>query len=110
MLLKFKKELYYKIYCPTNIYKCTKEEYIEDEKSKKFYDEIKSTTIEDFKPNGRKRTDLIVMIPLLKEMAANNEEFKNDVNNYLSSIKYDEEQINEEINLQFKKIFDKSKK
>lgn len=97
LLLRFEKDIYYKIYCPTNVHKYSKNDYIKE--NKEFYEEIKNTTLQDFQPNGRKRTDLCVIIPLLQGIAdnSNDSEFKRDVCYYLASIQYDEEQVYEEL-------------
>lgn len=107
LLLRFEKDAYYKIYSPTNVYKCSKDDYIKDNKS--FYEQVKNVTLQDFKPNGRKRIDLCSIIPLLEEIvnASNNPDFKNDFNNYLQSINYDERQVVEEMNLEFQKYLSK---
>jgi len=96
-LLRFKKDVYYNMYCPTNVYKCTKEDYIKN--NKKIYEDIKNTTLDDFKPKGKKRTDLCVVIPLLQSIVdiTKDEEFKRDLTHYLSSIQYDEKQVFEEM-------------
>lgn len=103
LLLRFKKDVYYRIYCPTNVHKYNKDDYVSQNKD--FYEEIKSTTLQDFKPNGRKRTDLCVMIPLLEALAnnSNDPDFKRDVCYYLASIQYEEQQVLEEMNIAFQK-------
>lgn len=97
MTLRFDKDLYYKICSPTNIRKEPKEDYKKVNSS--FYDEVMSTTIEDFQPGGRKRTDLCLTIPFIKEIAelSNNDDFKKEVNEYLELIQYDEKQIQDEL-------------
>lgn len=107
LLLRFKKDVYYKLYCPTNVHKCNVEQYVED--NKEFYDDIKQTTLDDYKLGGKKRIELCVMIPLLKGIAdkTNNEEFKRDLLYYLSSIQYDEQQISEELNAKFQSAYKK---
>lgn len=50
--MKFNKELYYKMYQPTNVKRCSKEEY--DLFNGNFYDEVRSISREDFKPGGKK--------------------------------------------------------
>lgn len=107
LTLRFDKDLYYKIYSPTNIRKETKEDYKKVNSS--FYDEVRSTTIEDFQPGGRKRTDLCLTIPFIKEIAelSNNDDFKKEVNEYLELIQYDEKQIQEELKTEFLKTINK---
>ena len=107
LTLRFDKDLYYKIYSPTNIRKETKEDYKKVNSS--FYDEVMSTKIEDFQPGGRKRTDLCLTIPFIKEIAelSNNDDFKKEVNEYLELIQYDEKQIQEELKTEFLKTINK---
>ena len=104
LTLRFDKDLYYKIYSPTNIRKETKEDYKKVNSS--FYDEVRSTTIEDFQPGGRKRTDLCLTIPFIKEIAelSNNDDFKKEVNEYLELIQYDEKQIQDELETELLKM------
>lgn len=107
LLLRFQKDIFYQIYSPTNVNKYSKEDYIR--KNKDFYEEIKKTTLEDFQPGGRKRIDSIVFIPILQGIAelSDDEDFKKEVSNYLSSIQYDEEQIQTEIQREMKGVFQK---
>lgn len=100
--LRFKKDIYYQMYCPTNVCKYSKDDYIK--KNKDFYEEVKNTTLQDFKPNGRKRASLCLIAPFLHGIAEiiNNKEFKRDVCNYLDSVQYDDVQIFDEINIKIK--------
>ena len=97
LTLRFDKDLYYKIYNPSNVYKYTKKEYREI--NKKYYDMIKNTTISDFQPGGSKRTDLCTVSPLIRQIAeySCDENFKKDLDEYLSLIQYDEKQVYEEL-------------
>ena len=108
LTLKFDKDLYYELYSPTNIRKETKEDY--KKVSSSFYDEVMSTTIEDFQPGGRKRTDLCLTIPAIKEIAelSNNDDFKKELDEYLEMIQYDEKQIQDELKVEFFKTIKKS--
>ena len=101
----FDKDLYYQIYMPTNVSKCTKEEYCQVKNNKKVYDDIIQTTISDFQPHGKKRTDLINTIPLLSGIAQipGNEQFKIELENWLSTIQYDEKEVYDELNDAIKK-------
>lgn len=104
-LMRYKKNLYYKIYQPTNITKSTKEDFYSQKDSKEFYEDVTSTTIDDLKPHGRKRIDLYSVIPLVSGTAykSNNTEFISELEEYLSLIDYDEEEINNEINEKLQK-------
>lgn len=100
LLLKFKKETYYEIYKPYNVSKITLDEYKNCcEFNKQVYEEITNTKLSDFQPNGKKRTDLCIMIPLFQETADMNpdSEFKEKLNDYLKLVQYDKKQAHEEI-------------
>lgn len=100
LLLKFKKETYYEIYKPYNVSKITLDEYKNCcEFNKQVYEEITNTKLSDFQPNGKKRTDLCIMIPLFQETADMNPDsgFKEKLNDYLKLVQYDKKQAHEEI-------------
>lgn len=105
LLMRFEKDIYYKIYLPTNVERYTKEEYIK--KNREFYEKVKNTAIEDFMSSGKKRHELCVTIPLLQSIVelSTNSEFKKDLDNYLELIKYDEKSVFEEIDKTLKKLF-----
>lgn len=105
LLLRFDKDLYYKLYEPTNVSKSTKEEF--NKRTDNYYDLVKETKIEDFKIGGEKRADLCVMIPLVKGIAEHNKEFEQELDKYLKEIEYDEKQVYEALN---KKFFEAAKK
>lgn len=113
LLLRFKKETYYEIYKPYNISKTTTEEYKNCcVSNKQFYEDIVNTELSDFQPNGRKRTDLCVMIPLVQGIAemGTDDDFKKELDDYLKLIQYDERQVYEEMNQAFQKCLEESKK
>lgn len=64
-LYKYKKDLYYKIYEPTNITKITTEDYIK-EKKEEYYKTKKA--LEDYLQDGDNRIDLYSLIPILEEI------------------------------------------
>lgn len=47
LMMRFGKDLYYKIYSPTDVYKATKEIYKKVNGS--YYDDVRNTSIDDFK-------------------------------------------------------------
>lgn len=107
------KETYYEIYKPYNIYKTTTEEYKNCcDSNKQFYEDIVNTELSDFQPNGRKRTDLCVMIPLVKGIAemGTDDNFKKELDDYLKLIQYDERQVYEEMNQAFQKCLEEESK
>lgn len=97
---KYDKTLYYEMYKPYNVSKESKEEYCSYPENQKIYDDIQTTIIDDYRPNGRKRIELAVIIPVIKELAEllKNQEFINDLNEYLIQIQYDEEEVYTELN------------
>ena len=105
-MMKFDKDLYYEIYKPTNVSKCTKEEYCSIRECKKFYNDMDNTTIDDFKPYGRKRIELYTTMPLIVARAqkSGNQEFIDELNDFLVSIEYDEEEVYNELNEAVQKI------
>ena len=106
LLLRFKKETYYEIYKPYNISKTTTEEYKScSDFNEQFYEDSVSTKLSDFQPNGRKRVDLCVTIPLVQGIAemGTDENFKKELREYLKAIQYDEKQVSEEMDQAFQK-------
>ena len=99
MLARVDKDLYYKMYMPSNIKKFTKEDYCAIEGNKKLYEDIVETTIDDFKPYGKKRTDLATTIPLLLSIAkmSENKDFEAELGEWLSTIEYDEKEVLDEL-------------
>lgn len=91
-LMRFDKDLYYQIYQPKNITKCNIEEYCQNEDNRKIYNEVKNTTINDFINNNIRKNELLAVIPLVSGIAelSDDEQFKDDLNNYLKQIKYEE--------------------
>lgn len=92
--MKFSKSLYYQIYEPSNVYKTTRKEYCSNEESRKFLQNIVFTTLNDLKPGGRKRQDLLV-IPLIREVIRMKGETETleKLDSYLEKIQYNEETI-----------------
>jgi len=110
LLLRFKKETFYKLFKPSNVSKVTSEEYRNySEMDRQFYDDVVNTKLDDFKPNGRKRINLCTTIPLVRGIAEieMNTDFIRDLNNYLESIQYDEEEIAKEMNVAYEKYLKK---
>lgn len=109
---RYDKDLYYEMYKPYNVYKSSKEEYCSYPGNQKLYDDIQSTTIDDYKPSGRRRVELAVIIPAVRGIAeaSGNQEFINDLNIYLDHIQYDEEQVYNELNEKVQVAMELSKK
>ena len=109
LMLKFDKDTYYSIYGCSNVKKIDKQNYLLQHQD--FVDEHVSTDYAEFKPNGKRRLELgvlIFQIRVLSEMLGD-EEFTKDFNDYLTLIEYDENQIREEREKAIQKILtDKS--
>lgn len=99
-LCKFKRELYYKIYKPTNIQKCRADKYM----SVGHWKEILDTKIEDLMPFGKERYHLYTVIPIVQHTAeyeaklTGNDSFLKELNEYLEEIQYDPKQVLRELN------------
>lgn len=108
-LYKYKKDLYYKIYEPTDITKTTKEDYIKENKEE-YYKTKK--TLEDYLPDGDNRIDLYSLIPILEEIVLliNDETFNKEIENYFKLIKYNKDTFEEEIEKIFQKKMDSKKR
>lgn len=105
LMLKFDKATYYKIYGCSNVVKTDKVSYLE--KNKKFVDNNVSRDFNDFRPGGKKRLELGLLIFQIKCLSQfiGDEKFTRELNEYLSFIEYDEDQIREEKEKQLQKIF-----
>ncbi len=95
LLLKMKKDLYYKMFSPSNVFYYKPEEYACSE----MYKDITNISIDDLRPEGSKRSELCATIPLIQGIAkmSNNEDFVNELDNHLKSIDYDLFEITKEI-------------
>lgn len=104
-LMRFNKDLYYRIYEPTNVVKETLSEYCSTPEKKKFYEDITNTTIYDLQTSIKKRNDLLTSIPPIKGIAemTGNKDFIRELNEHLKLINYDEQQILNELDLAIKK-------
>lgn len=104
LMLRFDKDTYYALYEISNVNKIDKESYLLEHKD--FVDMVVSNDFSDFMPGGKRRLDLgtyIIQIKSLSELIGD-VRFIDDVNNYLTKIKYDEDEINEERKRIIKKI------
>ena len=96
LMLIFDKDTYYSIYGCSNVSKTDKKTYLS--KHKEFVDFHVSHNFDEFRPGGKRRLDLGILIIQLKALSEmlGNEQFTKDFNDYLSFIEYDEKQISEE--------------
>lgn len=96
LMLKFDKDTYYTLYGCSNVSKIDKKTYLEQHED--FVDEHVSHDFDEFRPNGKRRLELgilIMQVRALSEMLGD-ESFANDLNSYLSLSEYDEKQIHDE--------------
>lgn len=107
LMLRFDKDLYYKIYGCTAVKKIDKATYLAEHKD--FVNQHVSTDFDEFKPGGKRRTELGILITQVKALSQfiNDENFTRELNEYLSYIEYDEKQIQEERNKSLEKLFEK---
>lgn len=104
LMLKFDKDTYYNLYGITNTKKYDKKTYLEQHSD--FVEQHVSHDINDFRPGGKRRLELgvlIIQLRCLSEMLGDCE-FTTDLNKYLESISYDEKQICDERNKVIQKI------
>ena len=109
LMLKFDKDTYYSIYGCSNVKKIDKQNYLLQHQD--FVDEHVSTDYAEFKPNGKRRLELGVLIFQIRVLSEilGDEQFTKDFNDYLTLIEYDENQIREERENAIQKILtDKS--
>ena len=96
-LYRFKKELYYKMYIPSDVKSYSKEEYSKN----KWYQDVVNTKIEDLLPGGRCRNNMS-LISSAYEVASYEAEIEGDdtfliqLNEYLDRIQLNYEQIEKE--------------
>ena len=96
LMLKFDKDTYYSLYGCSNVIKTDKKTYLSEHKE--FVDFHVSHDFDEFRPGGKRRLDLgilIIQIRALSQMLGD-EKFTKDFNDYLTLIEYDEKQISEE--------------
>ena len=96
LMLKFDKDTYYSLYGCSNISKTDKNTYLSEHKE--FVDFHVSHDFDEFRPGGKRRLDLGILIIQIKALSQmlGDEQFTKDFNDYLAFIEYDEKQINEE--------------
>ena len=98
LMLKFDRETYYKLYGTSDVYKIDKETYMREHGD--FVKTVVSTDYNEFRPGGKKRLELGVMVTQIRAIAemVDDEEFKKDLADYLVLIEYDAHQIQRERN------------
>lgn len=96
LMLKFDKDIYYMLYGCSNVSKIDKETYLQQHKE--FVDVHVTHDFDEFRPNGKRRLELGFLIIQIKALSQvlGDQEFTKELNDYLTLIDYDEDQIVEE--------------
>lgn len=96
LMLKFDKNTYYSLYKCSNVNKMDKQTYLL--KHKDFVEKNVHSSYDEFKPKGKKRLELGIFIGQILSLAKslNDKQFIQDLENYLTLVEYDENQIFEE--------------
>ena len=96
LMVKFDKDTYYALYGCSNVSKIDKKTYLEQHKE--FVDKLVSHNFDEFRPGGKRRLDLGILIIQIRALSQilDDEQFTKDFNDYLTLIEYDEKQISEE--------------
>lgn len=104
IMLKLKKDVYYQLYGTSDLMKVDKETYLREHKD--FVDLVVSNDFNEFKPGGKRRLELGILVIQVLAMAdmINNPEFTKDLNEYLELIEYDADQIQQERNKAIEEI------
>lgn len=104
---RFDKELYYKLYGSSDLAKCDKETYLKEHSD--FVDKYVSTDLNDFRPGGKRRLDLGIIIyqTMVGANLSNNESLLTDLQSFLDNIQYDPSQIKKEREESMDLIFSK---
>lgn len=104
LMLKFDKDTYYDLYGCSDVVKIDKTSYLKDNQD--FVDEHVSHSLEDFKPGGKRRLELGLLIIQLRALSSmiGDQEFTKDLDDYLNSIEYDEVQIQREREAAIQKV------
>ena len=77
--------------------------------NEQFCRSVKSHTLDSYREGGDSRIELLSVIPIVKEIAdkIGNPKFKDDLNQYLSDIGYDEESLQNEFEKLCRESFSK---
>lgn len=96
-LMRFDKKLYYQMLKCKKVRKYTHEQY--KKANPLFYEDVMNTSYQDFLKGGRKRLDLITVMPIVEATAKlpGNEELLKDLNEFINLIQYDEKELYEEL-------------
>lgn len=90
---RYDKELYYKANGVSNVTRCDRETYYKEHKE--FVDTHVSTDFDEFRPGGKRRLELGILVRqvIIGAELSNNQVLLQDLNKYLDKIEYDEDQI-----------------
>lgn len=98
-MLKYDKATYYELYGCTDVTKTDKETYLS--LNQDFVNSSVSRDYNDFRPGGKRRLELGVLIMQVQTLASmlDDEEFRKDLDAYLKLVEYDADQIQKERDL-----------
>ncbi len=97
-MLKYDKDVFYKLYGTSNVTKTDKETYMREHSE--FTDVVLSTDFNEFRPGGARRMELGILVRQVQARAPyiDDTEFNKDLEEYLALIEYDADQIQRERN------------
>lgn len=103
-LLRYEKDIWYKLQEPTNIKKHIKDDY--GSETLIWYENVRNKKKEDYMPDGKFYHELGMTIPLYQSIAEklDNPELNYKLNRYLNEIHYNEEEYDKYINDEFQKV------
>lgn len=104
LMLKFDRDTYYALYGSSDVVKTDKASYLREHQE--FVDKHVSHSLDDFRPGGDRRLELGILIIQLRALSSmiDDCEFSKELEDYLDSIEYDEEQIQREREVAIQKI------
>ena len=105
IMLRFDKDTYYELYGTSDVYKIDKQTYLEEHKD--FVDLVVTTDFDEFRPGGKRRLELGVLVTQIRAIASkvDDPEFKKDFDDYLALIEYDADQIQKERDAVIQEMF-----
>ena len=104
LMVKFDKDTYYSLYGCSDVVKIDKTSYLKDHQE--FVDKHVSHSLDDFRPGGKRRLELGILIIQLRELSnmIGDQSFSEELDNYLDSIEYDDIQIQRERDAAIQKV------
>lgn len=85
-LMKYDSATYYRTYDPKDIVRYSKDTFLDTQGYRETNDEVRRTTLDDLRANGRKNDEFNLMVNMAHNMAKNKEGFAEDMNEFLNSV------------------------